>query len=149
MPKAVGKQTTLHQSWGYYNGGEVSHVRAAQPGSSNTADVVSLESDDEDDENLLLALDESMRTIEVSPEEIITATDLAEIPEGYGGDPTESLEGFDETAGRSWIFPLDFTLRRYQFNIAEAALLNNTLVSLPTGLGKTFIAAVVMYNFYR
>lgn len=25
----------------------------------------------------------------------------------------------------------------------------NTLVVLPTGLGKTFIAAVVMYNFYR
>lgn len=31
----------------------------------------------------------------------------------------------------------------------QEALLKNTLVSLPTGLGKTFIAAVVMYNFYR
>jgi ERCC4-related helicase len=27
--------------------------------------------------------------------------------------------------------------------------MQNTLVSLPTGLGKTLIAAVVMYNYYR
>lgn len=27
--------------------------------------------------------------------------------------------------------------------------MTNTLVSLPTGLGKTLIAAVVMYNYYR
>uniref|UniRef100_A0A8B9NZE5 ATP-dependent RNA helicase FANCM n=1 Tax=Apteryx owenii TaxID=8824 RepID=A0A8B9NZE5_APTOW len=33
--------------------------------------------------------------------------------------------------------------------MAGAALLANTLVCLPTGLGKTFVAAVVMYNFYR
>lgn len=39
--------------------------------------------------------------------------------------------------------------REYQFFITEKALFNNTLVCLPTGLGKTFIAAVVMYNFYR
>ena len=31
----------------------------------------------------------------------------------------------------------------------EQALLQNTLVCLPTGLGKTFIAAVAMYNFFR
>jgi Fanconi anemia group M protein len=39
--------------------------------------------------------------------------------------------------------------RDYQFSIVQQALFKNTLVSLPTGLGKTFIAAVVMYNFYR
>ena len=37
----------------------------------------------------------------------------------------------------------------YQVAIVEQALLHNTLVCLPTGLGKTFIAAVVMYNFFR
>lgn len=39
--------------------------------------------------------------------------------------------------------------REYQFQITKTALFTNTLVSLPTGLGKTLIAAVVMYNYYR
>ncbi len=39
--------------------------------------------------------------------------------------------------------------RKYQYDIVRSCLFDNTLVSLPTGLGKTFIAAVVMYNFYR
>lgn len=39
--------------------------------------------------------------------------------------------------------------RDYQFSIARTALFANTLVVLPTGLGKTLIAAVVMYNFFR
>ncbi len=33
--------------------------------------------------------------------------------------------------------------------MSSAAIAQNTLVSLPTGLGKTLIAAVVMYNYYR
>jgi ERCC4-related helicase len=28
-------------------------------------------------------------------------------------------------------------------------LFENTLVTLPTGLGKTFIASTVMFNYYR
>lgn len=39
--------------------------------------------------------------------------------------------------------------RDYQFSITRTALFSNTLVVLPTGLGKTLIAAVVMYNFFR
>jgi len=39
--------------------------------------------------------------------------------------------------------------RDYQYSIVQKALFDNTLVVLPTGLGKTFIAAVVMYNFHR
>lgn len=31
----------------------------------------------------------------------------------------------------------------------KKAMLHNTLVCLPTGLGKTLIASVVMFNFYR
>ncbi|XP_053553653.1 Fanconi anemia group M protein [Bombina bombina] len=61
----------------------------------------------------------------------------------------QSLQGFDLSAGNVWIYPTNFPVRDYQFNIAHTALLQNTLVCLPTGLGKTFIAAVVMYNFYR
>ena len=39
--------------------------------------------------------------------------------------------------------------RKYQFDIVQSCLYTNTLVCLPTGLGKTFIAAVIMYNYYR
>lgn len=55
-----------------------------------------------------------------------------------------------ETAG-TWIFPSSdvYEKRKYQFEISETAVRQNTLVSLPTGLGKTLIAAVVLYNYYR
>ena len=46
-------------------------------------------------------------------------------------------------------YPTNYPVREYQLQIVGEALFKNTLVSLPTGLGKTFIAAVVMYNFYR
>ncbi|KAG9128306.1 3'-5' DNA helicase [Ceratobasidium sp. 392] len=49
----------------------------------------------------------------------------------------------------SWIFPLNKDKREYQFNIIKHCLFDNTLVSLPTGLGKTFIAGSVMLNFYN
>lgn len=47
------------------------------------------------------------------------------------------------------MYPAGIAERQYQVAIVEQALLANTLVCLPTGLGKTFIAAVVMYNFFR
>ncbi|XP_047983988.1 Fanconi anemia group M protein [Leguminivora glycinivorella] len=61
----------------------------------------------------------------------------------------EEISGYDRLTGKTWIYPTNYPVRDYQFNIIRAALLKNTLVSLPTGLGKTFIAAVIMYNFYR
>lgn len=48
-----------------------------------------------------------------------------------------------------WVYPTNYTVRNYQREICEAALFQNTLVCLPTGLGKTLIAAVIMYNFHR
>jgi ERCC4-related helicase len=44
----------------------------------------------------------------------------------------------------SWIYPTNYAVREYQRAIVETCLKENTLVSLPTGLGKTLIAAVVM-----
>ncbi|XP_064919069.1 Fanconi anemia group M protein isoform X3 [Columba livia] len=61
----------------------------------------------------------------------------------------EPAPGFCEAAGSIWIYPTNYPVRGYQERMARAALLGNTLVCLPTGLGKTFVAAVVMYNFYR
>ncbi len=49
-----------------------------------------------------------------------------------------------------WVWPesTDFPRRDYQYQMVVSCLRANTLVCLPTGLGKTFVAAVVMYNFY-
>ncbi|XP_016109943.1 Fanconi anemia group M protein [Sinocyclocheilus grahami] len=82
--------------------------------------------DEEDDDVMLVAVYEAERSLQAAPE-----------------------LGFDPSAGRVWIYPVNYPLREYQLRISEAALLQNTLVCLPTGLGKTFIASVLMYNFYR
>nr|XP_017237619.1 PREDICTED: Fanconi anemia group M protein homolog isoform X2 [Daucus carota subsp. sativus] len=55
----------------------------------------------------------------------------------------------DPEAAQTWIYPVNIPLRDYQFAITKTALFSNTLVTLPTGLGKTLIAAVVMYNYFR
>jgi ATP-dependent DNA helicase MPH1 len=56
----------------------------------------------------------------------------------------------DPEAMKTWVYPTNLgTVREYQFNIVSRSLFHNTLVALPTGLGKTFIAATVMLNYYR
>lgn len=52
----------------------------------------------------------------------------------------------DMLEAKHWIYPLNQPKRDYQFNIVKHCLFDNTLVALPTGLGKTFIAGVVMLN---
>ncbi|KAL4872697.1 hypothetical protein BDV12DRAFT_161354 [Aspergillus spectabilis] len=50
----------------------------------------------------------------------------------------------------TWIYPTNLgKTRDYQFNIAQKGLFHNLLVALPTGLGKTFIAATIMLNWLR
>ncbi|OQE42325.1 hypothetical protein PENCOP_c004G02630 [Penicillium coprophilum] len=49
-----------------------------------------------------------------------------------------------------WLYPTNLgKTRDYQFNITQAGLFHNLLVALPTGLGKTFIAATIMLNWFR
>ncbi|KAG6580215.1 putative DEAD/DEAH box RNA helicase [Phytophthora cinnamomi] len=60
-----------------------------------------------------------------------------------------NLPQIDYEAAQHFVYPTNYSVRDYQLTIAEKALYHNTLVSLPTGLGKTLVAAVVMYNFYR
>ncbi|ETW06841.1 hypothetical protein H310_02978 [Aphanomyces invadans] len=55
----------------------------------------------------------------------------------------------DRDLATQWLYPSNYPVRAYQQSISRAALYQNTLVCLPTGLGKTLIAAVVMYNFHR
>ncbi|KAG8864334.1 3'-5' DNA helicase [Tulasnella sp. 330] len=55
----------------------------------------------------------------------------------------------DKDAVREWVFPLNRAKRDYQYNIIRNSLFENSLIALPTGLGKTFIAGVIMMNYYR
>lgn len=67
----------------------------------------------------------------------------------------------DPEAIKSWIYPSNYDqrfsyavtgltfIRDYQHSLVQNGLMENSLVVLPTGLGKTFIAAVIMYNYYR
>ena len=47
--------------------------------------------------------------------------------------PWESLPDFDKESGATWIYPINYPLRAYQFSIVENSLFQNTLVTLPTG----------------
>ena len=57
----------------------------------------------------------------------------------------------DLEAAQHWLYPTrdEYPIRQYQLEMTETALFHNTLVSLPTGLGKTLIAAAVLHNFHR
>jgi ATP-dependent DNA helicase MPH1 len=56
----------------------------------------------------------------------------------------------DREALKTWVYPTNLgPTRDYQFNIVRQGLFNNMLVALPTGLGKTFIAATIMLNYFR
>ena len=56
----------------------------------------------------------------------------------------------DSEAVKTWVYPTNLgKIRDYQFNIVQRGLFHNLLVALPTGLGKTFIAATIMLNWYR
>jgi len=62
--------------------------------------------------------------------------------------PTHHVLNHD--ALRTWVYPTNLgTIRDYQYSIVKHGLFNNLLVALPTGLGKTFIAATIMLNFFR
>jgi ERCC4-related helicase len=56
----------------------------------------------------------------------------------------------DPEAIKTWVYPTNLgTIRDYQFNIVQRGLFHNLLVALPTGLGKTFIAATIILNWFR
>ena len=51
----------------------------------------------------------------------------------------------------TFLYPKDerYAFRAYQHACVSAAFQQNLLVSLPTGTGKTLVAAVVLHNFLR
>ncbi|KII73795.1 ATP-dependent DNA helicase MPH1 [Thelohanellus kitauei] len=69
--------------------------------------------------------------------------------EDFDNDDEFDSDGFHLVNGWFYIYPIDMPCRKYQYKIVQECLFKNVLVCLPTGLGKTFVAAVVMMNFYR
>lgn len=63
--------------------------------------------------------------------------------------PTDKYIEPDKEKIYTFLYPCDVPRRDYQFQISQTCFKYNTLVCLPTGSGKTFIAAVVIMNFYR
>ncbi|XP_028293473.1 Fanconi anemia group M protein isoform X2 [Gouania willdenowi] len=109
---------------------------------------VRTEEDDDDDDLMLVAVYEAEKSLQSESGVRTTDPGLSPPPSGvqtYYPD----FPGFDSSSAKVWIYPTNYPVREYQLKMSEAALFQNTLVCLPTGLGKTFIAAVVMYNFYR
>lgn len=41
----------------------------------------------------------------------------------------DNYQGFDNNTGDSWIYPTNYPVRKYQYDITKVALLKNTLVS--------------------
>lgn len=56
----------------------------------------------------------------------------------------------DREAMSTWVYPTNLgKIRDYQYSIVAKGLYHNMLVALPTGLGKTFIAATIILNWFR
>ncbi|XP_060844773.1 uncharacterized protein LOC132924458 [Rhopalosiphum padi] len=86
-------------------------------------------------------------SIEVNSSPVQNNVSIISSPAIFYKEP--DADGFHLSSGSHYVYPSNFPVREYQMTIIKTALFHNTLVSLPTGMGKTFIAAVVMYNFYR
>ena len=112
---------------------------------------------EDDDDLMVVAVYEAEKSLSVNAsfEQDTVATDTLATesttitPTPVSGVCYKDFPGIDSSSVQVWIYPTNYQVREYQLKISEAALFQNTLVCLPTGLGKTFIAAVVMYNFYR
>ncbi|KXS20023.1 P-loop containing nucleoside triphosphate hydrolase protein [Gonapodya prolifera JEL478] len=71
------------------------------------------------------------------------------VPQSLPKPPDIRPHQHDPDEVLTWIYPTNLPVRAYQLDIVRRSLFQNTLVSLPTGLGKTFIAAVVLSNHLR
>ncbi|CAE7051632.1 unnamed protein product [Rhizoctonia solani] len=128
------------KSWDY--------VKAAEAIKSRKGKARARDSGGEDDEELEqfpdIASPFDVSVKPVSPVELLSARWLT-----VGSQSAKMRCKPDPKTIGSWIFPLNKEKRDYQYNIVSRSLFDNTLVSLPTGLGKTFIAGSVMLNFYN
>lgn len=151
-----GKQRTLFQAWGSAAVASEPQANKSRSKPASKEERVLLPhratpahhpdeaEDDDDDDIMLVAVYEAEKTF--------SAADCPPaVPDCLpaSAPDIQNLPGFDLSAGNVWIYPTNYPVREYQYAMVHTSLLHNTLVCLPTGLGKTFIGAVLMYNFYR
>jgi len=55
----------------------------------------------------------------------------------------------DHPQGRVFLYADNGDKRTYQLEVSQSAARTNTLVIIPTGCGKTFVGAMLIFNFYR
>ncbi|PVU99478.1 hypothetical protein BB559_000678 [Furculomyces boomerangus] len=101
--------------------------------------------------NSSLTLKPNLEYSSNSTEKINNNKELGPIPVLPTKNAIELHHEYDGSAILSYLYPLidGQQVRAYQQMAILKCLKENTLVSLPTGLGKTFIAAVVMANYAR
>ncbi|KAL0969602.1 hypothetical protein UPYG_G00229650 [Umbra pygmaea] len=150
-----GNDTTLRHTgpsnslWGEFGQGSTAN--------NKVIDLKEAAADDEDDDDdlMLVAVYEAEQSLQIDENvgkhtsHITSTTTSLTQTTSSGTTYYNDFPGLDSSSAKVWIYPTNYPLRDYQLKMSEAALYQNTLVCLPTGLGKTFIAAVVMYNFYR
>ena len=148
---SMSKQCTLFRSWGGKSSSKPSSsstntggTRGSSNGTSGKGEAYTFDDFDQFDE--FFQDDVADELVKVCDHPNVAGPSR---PPSLNASIIEDIPGFDEDAGQLWVYPTNYPIRDYQFNIVQKALFRNVLVCLPTGLGKTFIAAVVMYNFYR
>ena len=122
------------------------------------------EDEDADDLEMIKALEKHNNTINFKASTTATSKNgQVNAAEEYV-EPTEALtlglnedqllstqyfdtSGFDSVAGSVWIYPNNMPTRSYQYEIVHQCLHKNTMVVLPTGMGKTFIAVSLLLLF--
>ncbi|EEB07593.1 ATP-dependent 3' to 5' DNA helicase [Schizosaccharomyces japonicus yFS275] len=124
--------------------------------SDNDWEAVVLGNTDQLDEQILLndTCRSTKENTPTKPQKQLTLDGSIDKRQTYVAKRIEVKEGqithyLDRSLAAHWIYPTCVPLRQYQYNFSASALFNNVLLALPTGLGKTFIAAVVMMNYYR
>ena len=144
--KNSGNQNSkrLFETWGSTNTSTKKPQNANRGNEKGFEGLINIE--DDNDNELLAAIDEIEKCEHAKNNHDIGNLSFSA---SANDDGCDVIPGFDCSAGNAWIYPTNYPIREYQFDIVQKALFHNTLVTLPTGLGKTFIAAVVMYNFYR
>lgn len=155
--KPAGRQNTTPGNWN--QAAKAPGLSAVGQGSTDTSEELQYDDCEEDDDLMLVAVYEAEKSLQLEQEQpcqvvnpVGTDSTAASSSSTFipsSGQTYPDLPGFDNSSAKVWIYPTNYPIRGYQLKISEAALFQNTLVCLPTGLGKTFIAAVVMYNFYR